>query len=129
MSTGFTQDVSKDGLDRISKITLQTTGNYAEEQSYTYLNGNSSTLTTTYVSRIGYGNTSDSYTYDDNGNVKTVTTADGTVTYDYDGLNRLTQEINNVTHKKYNYTYDAGGNILTKKVTNLYNQAVEQQLN
>lgn len=31
----------------------------------------------------------------------------------------MTQEINNVLDKKYNYTYDAGGNILTKKVTDM----------
>lgn len=129
LTSGFTQNVNKDELDRLSTIKLQTAGSYAEAQSYTYANGNSSTLTTNCISKISYGNASESYTYDDNGNVKSVTTADGTVTYTYDGLNRLTQEINNVTKKKYNYTYDAGGNILTKKITNLSTGHTEQQLN
>ena len=120
--------MGKDKLARLAKIKLQTTGSYAEEQSYTYENGNGSTYTTTYINKISYGSTSESYSYDDNGNVKTVTTAGGTITYTYDGLNRLTQEINNVTKKKYNYTYDAGGNILTKKITNLTTGYTEQQL-
>ncbi len=120
--------MGKDKLDRLENIKLQTTGSYAEEQSYTYENGNGSTYTTTYINKISYGSTSESYSYDDNGNVKTVTTAGGTITYTYDGLNRLTQEINNVTKKKYNYTYDAGGNILTKKITNLTTGYTDQQI-
>lgn len=129
LSSCFTQNASKDGLDRLSKLKLQTSGSYAEEQSYTYAQGSSSAYTTGYISAISYGTTSESYSYDKNGNVKTVTTAGGTVTYTYDGLNRLTQEINGVTGKKYNYTYDAGGNILTKKITNISTGYTEQQLN
>ena len=76
---------------------------------------------------IGNKTETDNYDYDANGNISQIKTERGEITYDYEGLNRLTQEINGVTNRKYNYTYDAGGNILTKKITNLYNQQMEKQ--
>lgn len=56
------------------------------------------------------------YTYDANGNIKTVTT-DGVLTdsYTYDGLNQLVRHDNSAAGKSYVYSYDAGGNITSKK--------------
>lgn len=56
-----------------------------------------------------------SYTYDANGNIKTVKEGSSEVaSYEYDGLNRLTRE-NIAGEKTVVYTYDAGGNLKTKK--------------
>ena len=62
-----------------------------------------------------------SYTYDNRGNILSVvreaknTNVKTTTSYTYDGLNQLTQENNQAAGKTWVYTYDAGGNILTKK--------------
>ena len=57
----------------------------------------------------------DTYTYDANGNIASITDKDGKViTYIYDGLNQLTRENNQVTNKTILYTYDAGGNIKSR---------------
>ena len=56
-----------------------------------------------------------SYTYDANGNIKTVKEGSSEIaSYEYDGLNRLTRE-NIAGEKTVVYTYDAGGNLKTKK--------------
>ncbi len=73
---------------------------------------------TSLVGSVKYSNTNDEqfrqeeYTYDGNGNIKTVT-IDGTLacTYHYDNLNRLIRVDDNSIYKSYTYTYDNGGNI------------------
>lgn len=49
------------------------------------------------------------YTYDLNGNIKTVIDGTGTTSYDYDKLNRLTK-VTRPSGQTINYTYDARGN-------------------
>jgi RHS repeat-associated protein len=58
-----------------------------------------------------------SYTYDANGNRTSVTSTAGTINYQYDELNRLTQEtlLDGTT---ITYAYDAAGNRTSKTVTN-----------
>ncbi len=50
----------------------------------------------------------ESYTYDSNGNTKTVTTGRGAITYDYDQLNRVISESGGSLD--YTYTYDVASN-------------------
>jgi len=57
-----------------------------------------------------------SYTYDSNGNCTSVTTSTGTIQYQYDALNRLSQE-SYPNGKIINYNYDAVGNCLSRMVT------------
>jgi len=56
------------------------------------------------------------YQYDANGNWTQVVAHNGTVSYQYDNLNRLTRE----TYRDgtiVNYTYDANGNRITRQMT------------
>lgn len=54
------------------------------------------------------------YTYDDNGNITGVSAGGDSVIYTYDALNQLVWEYNEAAEKAWKYTYDLGGNILTK---------------
>ena len=56
-----------------------------------------------------------SYTYDDNGNIKTITSAGNLITYTYNELSELVREDNQILNKTITYSYDAGGNLLEKK--------------
>ena len=55
------------------------------------------------------------YAYDWAGNITMVRTGGKTTTYAYDRLHQLTRENNQAVGKTWVYTYDTGGNILTKK--------------
>jgi len=57
-----------------------------------------------------------SYSYDNNGNITSVTTTAGTIFYQYDGLNQLTQETL-LDGTVIDYQYDLAGNKTTKTVT------------
>ncbi len=53
-----------------------------------------------------------SYTYDDNGNILSVTDLDGYKTeYEYDGLNQLVRVDDELADTSYTYEYDEGGNL------------------
>ena len=55
-----------------------------------------------------------SKTYDEEGNLKTVTDRNGNITtYEYDELHRLT-EVKNARKEITSYTYDGNGNLLTQ---------------
>jgi RHS repeat-associated protein len=56
------------------------------------------------------------YSYDGNGNQTSVVTSSGTINYQYDALNQLTQETL-LDGSTILYTYDAVGNRLSKTVT------------
>ena len=58
----------------------------------------------------------DTYTYDANGNIASITDKDGqTISYRYDGLNQLIWENNPITGKMTTYAYNAGGNLLSRQ--------------
>ena len=54
------------------------------------------------------------YTYDDRGNISSVTANGSTTTYVYDNLGQLTRENNQAAGKTWTWTYDTAGNILSK---------------
>lgn len=56
------------------------------------------------------------YTYDNNGNIRTIT-KDGILqyTYNYDEAGQFTRADDAVQNKSFTYTYDVGGNIVSKK--------------
>ncbi|MGI6746448.1 MAG: RHS repeat-associated core domain-containing protein [Acutalibacteraceae bacterium] len=91
--------------------------------SFTY-KGNATTTTEqvdTYTSTVTptSGTATDteySYTYDNNGNIRTIT-KDGILqyTYNYDEAGQLTRADDAVQNKSFTYTYDVGGNIVSKK--------------
>ena len=78
------------------------------------------TYTTNVMGNLIYENIDRtfSYAYNGSGNISKITDKTGTVSKDstfvYDEANQLIRENNAYTNKTVTYTYDAGGNILTK---------------
>ena len=62
----------------------------------------------------GY-NVTYTYTYDDNGNISSVSNGSDATSYVYDSANQLTRENNQAAGKTWVWTYDDAGNILSKK--------------
>ncbi len=75
--------------------------------------------TTTRVKEIDNSLKKIAYTYEPNGNIKTITQDGKQIIYYYDALNQLIQEDNQVLNKIVIYYYDAGGN-LTQKLDIIY---------
>lgn len=93
---------------------------FRAERTYVPVSGNrTTTLVNSYSNykRVDGSNTALSqyqYTYDDNGNIKTVTDQNGKVTtYHYDGLNQLVRADDQANSISTAYAYDVGGNITT----------------
>jgi len=104
-----------DEVGRLSKRSLGLSTMY--NTVLTYIAGNGSNKTTALVGT--YKNGSDAaytYTYDDNGNITSITQGSTSITYEYDAANRLTRENNQVTNQTVTYEYDVWGNILNKKI-------------
>ena len=74
------------------------------------LNGHATPL----VRTISNNGNAISYEYDANNNIETITQSGQTIRYYYDELNQVTREDNAVLNKTITYSYDTGGNILTK---------------
>ncbi|MBW8308473.1 MAG: RHS repeat-associated core domain-containing protein, partial [Candidatus Paracaedibacteraceae bacterium] len=71
--------------------------------------------TTARVASITNNGSAVSYTYDQNGNIETITDGTKFTKYYYNELNEVIREDNGYLNKSITYTYDAGGNILNKK--------------
>lgn len=112
-----------DEYSRLTKreIMLCQSGSHKVIESYAYLLGGEDLncgckdRETNYVSSIfcqsvGYSTTT-SYTYDNRGNISSVTDEGETTRYAYDELNRLTSENNLQTGILKRYEYDKNGNI------------------
>ncbi len=121
----FTDKVTKDGLRRVSRKTLQVGSNtlFSESYGYLYTPKSGKYIETEIVSSVYshvYGTSANSstfnYTYDKAGNLETVSNGTTLIAkYYYDGLNRLKREDNHTAGKTYVWDYDVGGNILFKK--------------
>ena len=109
-----------DTLNRRTAKTINTTTPFITE--YTYMAGrtkgsttDNSSLTTTLIQSVKNGNDTLSYTYDNNGNIKTISKNNVLQnTYHYDELNQLIRE-DNVGRNTIVYTYNSGGNITFRK--------------
>ena len=101
-----------DELARIKERTLNLTSPF--KTSFGYAQGPSSGTTTAIVERIQNGNDILSYTYDNIGNIETISeNGELKATYHYDELNQLIREDNLYLNKSISYSYDTGGNILS----------------
>ncbi len=110
---------SYDGLNRLTSFSHGISG-ATVTTNYAYTAGTGSN-TTGLVSMIGYMKGSNQlmpllgYTYDNNGNISTVTKNGSTnITYTYDSLNRLVREDNKDINATVVYNYDDRGNILSQ---------------
>ncbi|MGY0374216.1 polymorphic toxin type 8 domain-containing protein [Clostridium sp. JNZ J1-5] len=102
-----------DNLGRLTDKSLNT-GLSDFITKYTFEAGKLTNTTTTKVSEIDNNGKKISYSYDANGNIKTITEGGKAITYYYDELNQLTREDNQILNKTITYSYDSGGNILNK---------------
>ena len=109
-----------DGIGRISSKTV-TVGGRAYASSYSYVAGGHGTgSTTSLIASISQPNEAFSYTYDNVGNIASVTQNGKITSYTYDKLGQLTRvnDQNDTTSgaagTTWVYTYDRGGNILSK---------------
>ena len=122
-----------DSLNRITHLNTLLPGsginpqNKYLRQQFTYENisgQRTSPMVTIHTVSIDLNSTaqnlfSDSYNYDDNGNITTVIQIKGTqaktTRYQYDGLNQLVRVNDEKSDTTTLYTYDAGGNITSVK--------------
>src|SRR5699024_408828 len=92
---------------------------YFIRERYDYQRGANNDRTTEYVSSIQYlgngYNASTVYTYDNRGNIRSVAEGGRNISYEYDGLNRLTRENNKGMEFTKVYEYDTNGNIVKVK--------------
>ena len=112
-SAGGSLTHTYDSLGRLVKTTRKS-GAILKDTTYTYqagVNGSTSNL----VATVTDPDKTTSYTYDANGNIKTITSAGNLITYTYNEISELIREDNQILNKTITYRYDAGGNLLEKK--------------
>ena len=121
-------DYSYDDLYRLAKKT--TAFRYAKtyETDYSYYDGSAKKTKRIKSETYKNGDTeAGSFTYDyyANGNVKQIKSGSTVkVAYEYDEFNRLIAEINYAAGKKFAYTYDSSGNVLTKYTYDITNNVI-----
>ena len=79
------------------------------------------------LSSMSNGADSWEYTYDAAGNITKIVCGEKSITYQYDELNQLIRENNGVLGTTVLYTYDAGGNMTSRK-TYAYTEGTPQTL-
>ena len=102
-----------DGYGRVSSRVTKHNGNAIATDTITYRTVNSKA--TGQVESLATKAGTFAYTYDANGNIKTVSVGGYTTTYTYDNQNQLTREDNQAAQRTWVWTYDDAGNILSKK--------------
>ena len=114
----YKDPASGKSIGRLSGKKMNVNGNDIFTTAYTYKPGyiTVGNASTNVLDEINNNGSTIQYTYDKNGNIKTVTEAGKTIGYDYNELNELIRENNPVTGKTVIYSYDAGGNIKEKKI-------------
>lgn len=123
----YTERMEKDGLRRLKNrlLVLNSSASTFMQDGYTYLGGSDNSTTGfmgTLTQKVNGSQVNAlTYTYDRMGNIESISDPNGVmVEYTYDQLNQLKVEYDRRNKRKVTYTYDDGGNILSK---------VEQTLN
>ncbi|MBR6841457.1 MAG: hypothetical protein IKM77_04055, partial [Prevotella sp.] len=122
-SVGYTYDA----LGRISQRTVKPT-NTAIPTTYTYVPGGHGTDSTTgMIQTIAQGGVTLTYQYDDRGNITSVSDGTKTTSYVYDAIGQLIQVDDEFQTTwggdgtRWVFTYDLGGNMLTRTAYKLIN--------
>lgn len=107
---GVTVEYEYDGFDRISSQTIKEDETVKQTKIYGYADGSTENSTSTQVSSYnGF-----IYTHDKNGNILSVSDGTNTTSYVYDSQNQLIRENNQAAGKTWCYSYNDGGNIVSK---------------
>ena len=109
-------------LGRLNSAEIKDGDTVVLNSKLTFEPGDPATGSTTSnrVSQIDNNGKTIDYTFDKNGNIKTITYEKGKANekateYFYDALNQLIRENNQTLNKTIKYNYDNGGNILSKE--------------
>ena len=105
---------SYDGFGRVSQTTTKAGSSEIKKDTYSYT-AQSSTKTSGQISQhvvdaAGYDKTYN-YTYDDNGNIVSISDGSSSITYEYDSANQLIRENNEASTFSFTWEYDDAGNI------------------
>ena len=109
-----------DALGRITKKTVHL-GTQDLETTYTYVPGSEANGTTSLIQTITQNGVTLTYTYDDNGNITSVSDGTKTVSYVYDAIGQLIRVNDPYDNRSgsdgttWTFEYDLGGNILNRK--------------
>ena len=114
-------------MARCTKETVTLPGGQTRENRFTYGTLRHLTDTDSLLSAMSNGTESWSYEYDNVGNITKLTSGTKVITYQYDELNQLIRENNGVLGTTVLYTYDAGGNMTSRK-TYAYTEGTPQTL-
>ena len=109
------QSLAYDAMGRCTKETVALPGGQTRENHFTYGTLRHLTDTDSLLSAMSNGTESWSYEYDNVGNITKITSGTKVITYQYDELNQLIRENNGVLGTTVLYTYDAGGNMTSRK--------------
>ena len=90
-------------------------GGQTRENRFTYGTLHHLTDMDSLLSAMSNGTESWRYEYDNVGNITKITSGTKVITYQYDELNQLIRENNGVLGTTVLYTYDAGGNMTSRK--------------
>lgn len=101
-----------DPLTRLQKRTLNLDNGKTFETTYSFVPGAKNGVTTMLVSKVKNGTHELSYTYDEMGNILSIS-ENGVLkcSYSYDELNRLVREDSVWENRTYCYGYNNGGNM------------------
>ena len=109
------QSLAYDAMARCTKETVTLPGGRKRENCFTYGTLRHLTDTDSLLSAMSNGTESWSYEYDNVGNITKITSGTKVITYQYDELNQLIRENNGILGTTVLYTYDAGGNMTSRK--------------
>ena len=113
LSNGKTVTNTYDALGRITRKRIGLSSNY--DTTLTYLETTNGSQTALLASYQNGSDTAYTYTYDENGNIISISQGGSTTYYTYDRLNELIREDNATLNQSWTYTYDVNGNLLNKK--------------
>ena len=104
-----------DSFSRMTGLTAKNGSTSVVNTAVTYVDPSSS-ATSTQVKTWNNGKAAYTYTYDNKGNITSISDGSKTVTYAYDAFGRLVDVYDPVAKQHCVYTYDDGGNLLQQGI-------------
>ena len=117
-ATDLTLEYSYDDLGRLTGYQVKENAQNVISRTIQYkqrADGFTTTLIGNWIQSYGSTTKTHAYTFDGNSNIKTVTVGGKKISYVYDTLGQLTRVNDQVLNETWTYSYDLGGNILSKK--------------